>query len=88
MRPLDSWTGPDGARLAWRMVEGARPDGGLAGRLQVGHDRDQGPGAGRVGAGSAAAAFVRFDYFGHGESSGDFADGTISPLARATRWRC
>jgi pimeloyl-ACP methyl ester carboxylesterase len=26
-------------------------------------------------------AFVRFDYFGHGESSGDFADGTIS------RWR-
>ncbi len=25
--------------------------------------------------------FVRFDYFGHGESSGDFADGTIS------RWR-
>jgi pimeloyl-ACP methyl ester carboxylesterase len=26
-------------------------------------------------------AYVRFDYFGHGESSGDFADGTIS------RWR-
>jgi pimeloyl-ACP methyl ester carboxylesterase len=26
-------------------------------------------------------AFVRFDYFGHGVSSGDFADGTIS------RWR-
>jgi pimeloyl-ACP methyl ester carboxylesterase len=26
-------------------------------------------------------AFVRFDYFGHGESSGDFADGTIG------RWR-
>ena len=22
-------------------------------------------------------AFVRFDYFGHGESSGDFTDGTI-----------
>jgi pimeloyl-ACP methyl ester carboxylesterase len=26
-------------------------------------------------------AFLRFDYFGHGESSGDFAEGTIS------RWR-
>src|SRR5712691_4368001 len=26
-------------------------------------------------------AFVRFDYFGHGASSGDFADGTIG------RWR-
>ena len=26
-------------------------------------------------------AYVRFDYFGHGESSGDFAHGTI------TRWR-
>src|SRR4029077_18157629 len=23
-------------------------------------------------------AYVRFDYFGHGQSSGDFADGTIS----------
>jgi pimeloyl-ACP methyl ester carboxylesterase len=26
-------------------------------------------------------AYVRFDYFGHGESSGDFAEGTVS------RWR-
>jgi len=25
----------------------------------------------------AGRSFVRFDYFGHGESSGDFADGTI-----------
>ena len=29
----------------------------------------------------AGRAYVRFDYFGHGESSGDFADGSIS------RWR-
>ena len=26
-------------------------------------------------------AFVRFDYFGHGESSGDFTDGTIGRWA-------
>ena len=30
---------------------------------------------------AAGRAYVRFDYFGHGESSGDFVDGTI------TRWR-
>ena len=30
---------------------------------------------------SQGRAFVRFDYFGHGESSGDFAKGTV------TRWR-
>ncbi len=29
----------------------------------------------------AGRAFVRFDYFGHGQSSGEFSDGTIS------RWR-
>jgi pimeloyl-ACP methyl ester carboxylesterase len=29
----------------------------------------------------AGRSFVRFDYFGHGESSGDFAEGTIG------RWR-
>jgi len=31
--------------------------------------------------GERRRAYVRFDYFGHGRSSGDFADGTIS------RWR-
>jgi pimeloyl-ACP methyl ester carboxylesterase len=30
---------------------------------------------------SRGQAFIRFDYFGHGASSGDFADGTIS------RWK-
>ena len=32
-------------------------------------------------AASQGRAFLRFDYFGHGESSGDFSEGTIS------RWR-
>ena len=30
---------------------------------------------------SAGRSFIRFDYFGHGESDGDFAEGTVS------RWR-
>ncbi len=34
-----------------------------------------------VGAGRGLA-FLRHDYSGHGESGGDFADGTISQLAR------
>ena len=34
-----------------------------------------------VWAAERARAFVRFDYFGHGKSSGNFRDGTI------TRWR-
>ena len=71
---------PDGHRLAWRKVEGAGPVvvwlGGfrsdMAGtKAQVLADWAQARGR----------AYVRFDYFGHGESQGDFAQGTI------TRWR-
>lgn len=71
---------PDGAKLAWRAVAGAGPTvvwlGGfrsdMAGtKAQVLADWAQARGR----------AYVRFDYFGHGESQGDFAQGTI------TRWR-
>src|SRR6185369_4538762 len=71
---------PDGARLAWRRVAGEDPTvvwlGGfnsdMAGtKAQALADWAQ----------AAGRAYVRFDYFGHGESSGAFADGTI------TRWR-
>jgi len=71
---------PDGARLAWRLVEGAGPTvvwlGGFKSdmtgtKAQALADWAQ----------AAGRAYVRFDYFGHGESSGDFVDGTI------TRWR-
>lgn len=70
----------DGERLAWRKVDGRGPTvvwlGGfrsdMAGtKAQVLADWAQARGR----------AYVRFDYFGHGESSGDFAQGTI------TRWR-
>ena len=70
----------EGGEIAWRRVAGAGPTvvwlGGfrsdMAGtKAQVLADR-----AAREG-----RSFIRFDYFGHGESSGAFEAGTI------TRWR-
>jgi pimeloyl-ACP methyl ester carboxylesterase len=71
---------PDGARLAYRKIEGAGPTvvwlGGfhsdMDGTKAVALD-DWARGVGR--------GYVRFDYFGHGKSSGMFEDGTIG------RWR-
>jgi pimeloyl-ACP methyl ester carboxylesterase len=71
---------PDGARLAWRMVEGAGPTVVWLG----GFNSDMTGTKAEALAEWAAAngrGYVRFDYFGHGVSTGDFADGTIS------RWR-
>ena len=71
---------PDGEEIAWRRVEGRGPTvvwlGGfksdMAGsKAQALADWAQATGR----------AYLRFDYLGHGESSGDFAAGTIS------RWR-
>jgi len=71
---------PDGARLAWRMVEGAGPTvvwlGGFKSDMAGTKAQVLAEWAAKAGRG-----YVRFDYFGHGESSGDFAEGTI------TRWR-
>ena len=71
---------PDGARLAWRRVEGQGPTvvwlGGFMSDMTgtkaeaLAHWAD-----------ANGRAYVRFDYLGHGASSGDFSDGTI------TRWR-
>ncbi len=70
---------PDGERLAWRAVEGAAPAivwlGGF--NSDMSGTKAQ---ALAEWAWAQGRAFVRFDYFGHGESSGDFAKGTI------TRW--
>ena len=33
---------------------------------------------------ASGRAYVRFDYFGHGESSGDFADDAARELTRQT----
>jgi pimeloyl-ACP methyl ester carboxylesterase len=71
---------PDGERIAWRRVAGEAPTvvwlGGfksdMAGtKAQALADWAQ----------ASGRAYLRFDYFGHGESSGDFVEGTI------TRWR-
>jgi pimeloyl-ACP methyl ester carboxylesterase len=71
---------PDGERIAWRRVAGAAPTvvwlGGfksdMAGaKAQALADWAQ----------ASGRAYLRFDYFGHGESSGEFVEGTI------TRWR-
>jgi hypothetical protein len=71
---------PDGERVAWRRVEGAGPAvvwlGGF--KSDMAGTKAQ---ALADWAAAAGRAYVRFDYFGHGESSGDFGAGTI------TRWR-
>ena len=71
---------PDGERLAWRRVDGRGPAvvwlGGF--RSDMAGTKAQ---ALAEWAQAKGQAYVRFDYFGHGESSGDFAKGTI------TRWR-
>lgn len=71
---------PDGARVAWRRVAGSGPAvvwlGGF--RSDMAGTKAQALADWALATGRA---YVRFDYFGHGESSGDFAQGTI------TRWR-
>ncbi len=68
---------PDGAQIAYR----ARTGPGGAGVLFLGGFRSDMQGTKALAldqwATRAGRAFVRFDYFGHGESSGDFRRGTI-----------
>ena len=67
-------------KLAWRRVEGAGPTvvwlGGF--RSDMAGTKAQ---ALADWAQTSGRAYLRFDYFGHGESGGDFREGTI------TRWR-
>ena len=70
----------DGQRVAWRRVAGRGPTVVWLG----GFMSDMAGTKAQALADWALAegrAFLRFDYFGHGESSGDFRDGVIS------RWR-
>jgi len=71
---------PDGSRLAWRKVEGRGPTlvwlGGF--RSDMAGTKAQALAEWAQGQGRS---YLRFDYFAHGESSGDFRHGTIG------RWR-
>ena len=70
----------EGTGLAWRRVAGRAPTvvwlGGFHSDMSGTKAQALAEWAGRRG-----QAYVRFDYFGHGESGGAFKDGTI------TRWR-
>ena len=70
----------DGEQIAWRAVDGAGPTlvwlGGF--RSDMAGTKAQALAAWAIGRGRAC---VRFDYFAHGQSSGDFLHGTV------TRWR-
>src|SRR4051794_12487014 len=71
---------PDGEQLAWRRVEGQGPTVVWLG----GYRSDMAGTKAQALADWAQAngrAYLRFDYFAHGESSGDILHGTI------TRWR-
>jgi pimeloyl-ACP methyl ester carboxylesterase len=80
MRETNGRLDHDGADIAWRRVAGEGPTivwlGGFRSAM-AGTKAD----ALAEWATSSGRDFLRFDYFGHGASGGDFADGTI------TRWR-
>jgi len=69
-------TRPDGATIAYRRSPGKSP-----GVMFLGGFRSDMTGTKATALEAMCRerkrAFVRFDYFGHGESSGDFTDGTI-----------
>ena len=71
---------PDGAGIAFHSTQGRLP-----GVVFLGGFRSDMTGTKATALEAACAksgrGFVRFDYFGHGASSGEFADGTIG------RWR-
>jgi hypothetical protein len=70
----------DRAKLAWRMVEGRGPTVVWLGGFGSAMDGNKAA-ALAAWASENGRALLRFDYFGHGLSEGDFETGTI------TRWR-
>lgn len=80
MSKADGWLGSEGVRLAWRRTSGRRPTLLWLGGFQ---SDMTGTKASALSAWAEAQGrdLLRFDYFGHGASQGDFSLGTI------TRWR-
>ena len=71
---------PDGSTLAWRRIPGRGPAVVWLGGFRSDMSGTKAEALAEWAA-SMGQAYVRFDYFGHGESSGAFEEGTIS------RWR-
>src|ERR1019366_8119524 len=72
---------PDGEKIAWRRVDGEAPTVVWLGGFRSDMTGTKAEALAEW-ATKAGRAFLRFDYLGHGESSGDFqTKGTI------TRWR-
>lgn len=72
---------PDGEKIAYDMSAGKGPAliwcGGLKSDMEGGKATHL-----HAWAKARGQAFIRFDYFGHGQSSGTFTDGTISRWAQ------
>ena len=77
MERLEYLDAPDGQKIAYKKTGGTGPTliwcGGLKSDMEGGKAVHL-----HAWAQARGQAFIRFDYFGHGESSGDFIDGTIS----------
>jgi pimeloyl-ACP methyl ester carboxylesterase len=71
---------PDGEQLAWRRMAGEGPTVVWLGGFRSDMAGSKAEALARW-AEAKGRDFLRFDYFGHGESSGDFLQGSI------TRWR-
>ena len=81
MREIEgSLARPDGETLAYRLVEGDGPTVVWLGGFNSDMTGSKAEALAQWAA-EQGRAFVRFDYFGHGASSGRFEEGTIS------RWR-
>ncbi len=73
-------TRADGATIAYHYHKGKSPGVMFCGGFMSDMDGTKAL-ALEAGCREEGRAFVRFDYFGHGRSSGDFADGTIGRWA-------
>jgi len=77
----------DGEKIAYKMSDGFGPTfiwcGGLKSDMEGGKAVHLHAWAKHLG-----QAFIRFDYFGHGESSGDFIEGTMSRWASDVNLVC
>jgi pimeloyl-ACP methyl ester carboxylesterase len=80
MNPPEILSRPDGATIAYHRLAGAAP-----GIVFLEGSRSNMNGAKALFLEEycrrRGRAYVRFDYFGHGESSGDFVDGTVGRWA-------